>query len=102
MRNLINIRLPGPLNTSLNEDLWWIQVDDNDEIRALKPMKTMQGVSLEGEDWGGDLLSPRGVDLQINGGLGLCFTDFNVEQLPQLNALLDLLWSHGVDETAGN
>ncbi len=97
MRNLINIRLPGPLNTSLNEDLWWIQVDDNDEIRALKPMITMQGVSLEGEDWGGDLLSPRGVDLQINGGLGLCFTDFNVEQLPQLNALLDLLWSDGVE-----
>ena len=100
MRNLINIRIPGPLNTSLNEELWGVQVDENDQICSLKPMLSGAELSLKGEDWHGDLLSPRGVDLQINGGLGLSFTDFNVQQLPQLNELLDLLWSDGVEAIA--
>ncbi len=100
MRNLINIRIPGPLNTSLNEELWCVHVDDKDQICSLKPMSTVAVPSLEDEDWDGDLLSPRGVDLQINGGLGLSFTDLDVQQLPQLNDLLDLLWSDGVEAIA--
>ncbi len=100
MRNLINIRIPGPLDNSLIEKLWCIEVNENDEICSLKPMTCLQGIPIKGEDWYGDWLSPRGIDLQINGGLGLSFTDLNFEQLPQLNALLDLLWIDGVEAIA--
>ncbi len=100
MRNLINIRIPEALHASLNQQLWNIQIDENDSICALKPMLSGAAKYLHAEDWNGDWLSPRGIDLQINGGLGLSFTDLTFEQLPQLTKLLDLLWSDGVEAIA--
>jgi len=37
------------------------------------------------------------VDLQINGGLGLAFPELTPADLPQLEALLELLWRDGVE-----
>jgi N-acetylglucosamine-6-phosphate deacetylase len=58
---------------------------------------TAAGSSAAGDDWGGDWLSPAGVDLQINGGLGLAFPELTPADLPQLETLLELLWRDGVE-----
>ena len=48
-------------------------------------------------DLAGDWLSLGGVDLQINGGLGLAFPDMEVKDLPKLRQICDFLWQQGVD-----
>ena len=48
-------------------------------------------------DLGGDWLSLGGVDLQINGGLGLAFPDLEFKDLPKLKQICDFLWQQGVD-----
>ncbi len=47
-------------------------------------------------DLQGDWLSPGGVDLQINGALGLAFPDLTPDDLPQLDRICQLLWRQGV------
>lgn len=44
-----------------------------------------------------DWLSLGGVDLQINGGLGLAFPDLELKDLPKLKQICDFLWQQGVD-----
>ncbi|MEL4895900.1 N-acetylglucosamine-6-phosphate deacetylase [Crocosphaera sp. Alani8] len=48
-------------------------------------------------DAGGDWVSLGGVDLQINGGLGLAFTEIEEKHLPQLHQICEFLWHQGVD-----
>jgi N-acetylglucosamine-6-phosphate deacetylase len=48
-------------------------------------------------DLQGDWLSLGGIDLQINGALGLAFPDLAVTDLPQLKQICDFLWQQGVD-----
>ena len=45
----------------------------------------------------GDWLSLGGIDLQINGGLGLAFPDLEITDLPKLKQICDFLWEQGVD-----
>lgn len=42
-------------------------------------------------------LSPGGIDLQINGGLGLAFPDLTRDDLPKLTEIAQYLWNQGVD-----
>jgi N-acetylglucosamine-6-phosphate deacetylase len=44
----------------------------------------------------GDWLSLGGVDLQINGGLGLAFPDVQMTDFDRLRDVCDFLWSQGV------
>ena len=90
MRWLSNLRLPegGP-------QLWRIGLDGQDQIAVVEALAP--GSAAAGADWQGDWLSPGGVDLQINGGLGLAFPELTEADLPQLDALLDLLWIDGVE-----
>lgn len=44
-----------------------------------------------------DWLSLGGVDLQINGGLGLAFPDLESKDLPKLKQICNFLWQQGVD-----
>lgn len=44
-----------------------------------------------------DWLSLGGVDLQINGGLGLAFPDLEASDLPRLKQIGDFLWQQGVE-----
>jgi N-acetylglucosamine-6-phosphate deacetylase len=90
MRWLSNLRLPegGP-------QLWQIGLDGQDQIAVVEALAP--GSAAAGADWQGDWLSPGGVDLQINGGLGLAFPELTEADLPQLDALLDLLWRDGVE-----
>ncbi len=45
----------------------------------------------------GDWISLGGVDLQINGALGLAFPDVQMADFDRLNQICDYLWAQGVD-----
>jgi N-acetylglucosamine-6-phosphate deacetylase len=101
MRWLTNLRLAGD-DPNCGEaegrgqgGRWRVAVDGDGLIARVRP--TPPGSRAAGEDWGGDWLSPGGVDLQINGGLGLAFPELSLDDLPRLQALLELLWKDGVD-----
>jgi N-acetylglucosamine-6-phosphate deacetylase len=87
---LTNLRLPEEANRR-----WRVAIDGEGRIAALEPIPT--GSRAAGIDWQGDWLSPAGVDLQINGGLGLAFPELTSADLPRLEALLELLWRDGVE-----
>ena len=92
MRWLTNVRLPAC------PGLWRIALDGDNQITGLEPLPA--GTAASGGDWGGDWLSPGGVDLQINGGLGLAFPELQEGDLPRLLELLELLWRDGVEAIA--
>jgi len=48
-------------------------------------------------DLQGDWLSLGGIDLQINGALGLAFPDLELQHLPKLTQICQYLWEQGVD-----
>jgi N-acetylglucosamine-6-phosphate deacetylase len=87
-----NLRLPLPAEDGRR---WRLGVADDGRIASLQPLPP--GSCGAGDDWGGDWLSPAGIDLQINGGLGLPFPDLEPGKLPQLLQLLDHLWVDGVE-----
>lgn len=45
----------------------------------------------------GDWISLGGIDLQINGGLGLAFTDIQDKHIPKLHQICEFLWQEGID-----
>ena len=94
MRRITNLRLPKPTSNCKGE-LWWVLLDDQDIILSLNPMD--HGSAMAGDSWKGDWLSPMGIDLQMNGGLGLAFPELTFQNLPTLFNLLDRLWVDGVE-----
>jgi N-acetylglucosamine-6-phosphate deacetylase len=48
-------------------------------------------------DMAGDWVSRGGVDLQINGALGLAFPDLTAKDQGKLQEICDFLWNQGVD-----
>ena len=64
-------------------------------IKAIAPQLDLSATTLI--DLAGDWLSLGGIDLQINGGLGLAFPDLELENLPKLKQICDFLWQQGVD-----
>mgnify|MGYP001157549621 FL=1 len=97
MRRIIDVRLPAPLDRELDQ-LHQLEITSEGIIRQILPMAT--GDLTAGESWNGDWLSPRGIDLQINGGLGLAFPELKPGDLPRLIDLLDQLWADGVEAIA--
>jgi N-acetylglucosamine-6-phosphate deacetylase len=80
------------------DGLWRIGMDADQRIAAVQPLAA--GSAAAGDSWDGDWLSPMGVDLQINGGLGLAFPELTPNDLPHLLKLLELLWRDGVEAIA--
>jgi N-acetylglucosamine-6-phosphate deacetylase len=83
------------------EGLQQIKVNEQGKIEAIFPMtdninfdraRQIQTINIE-KDW----LSLGGVDLQINGGLGLAFSDLEVKDLSKLKEICAFLWQQGVD-----
>jgi len=96
MRWLSNVRLPQASPSSPSgQDRWRIGLDGDDRVQKIEALAA--GSAANGDDWGGDWLSPMGVDLQINGGLGLAFPELSTADLPRLQQLLELLWRDGVE-----
>jgi N-acetylglucosamine-6-phosphate deacetylase len=89
---LTNLRLPADPNP---DQRWRAAIDPQGTLTSLQPLAP--GSRSAGIDWHGDWLSPAGVDLQINGGLGLAFPELTPADLPRLEELLELLWRDGVE-----
>ncbi len=105
MHRITNVRLPGPLSED-GDQRYAIDLDEQGLICRIDAMGTeakqeaQQETQQTDADWNGDWLSPRGVDLQINGGLGLAFPELSESDLPRLEQLLELLWRDGVEAIA--
>ncbi len=95
MRKITNIKLPQPVKSEDENNLFSLVLDEYGNILSID--KSANRESSYDEDWCGDWLSPRAIDLQINGGLGISFTDLNFNKIPNLLTLLDRLWLDGVD-----
>ncbi|MEB3265248.1 MAG: N-acetylglucosamine-6-phosphate deacetylase [Cyanobacteriota bacterium] len=96
MHWLRNVRLPVARACRHGQHrVWRVGLADDGTIARLEP--TPSGSAVAGDDWGGDWLSPLGVDLQINGGLGLAFPELTPADAPRLDQLLQHLWADGVE-----
>jgi N-acetylglucosamine-6-phosphate deacetylase len=60
--------------------------------------ESLVGVNLPIVDVEGDWISLGGVDLQINGALGLAFPDVQMGDFERLRQICDFLWEQGVNE----
>ena len=89
MLTLTNARVPG------YEGLQQIQIQAG-TIAAIVPASLPSQDASE-LDVGGDWISLGGIDLQINGALGLAFPDLGPDNADQLGAISQLLWDQGVD-----
>ncbi|MFN9529986.1 MAG: N-acetylglucosamine-6-phosphate deacetylase, partial [Cyanobacteriota bacterium] len=86
MRWLSNVRLPQGTPCSHRRDQRWrVTIDREGRIAHFEPIGA--GSAAAGEVWNGAGLCPLGVDLQINGGLGLPFPELNAADLPKLEEL---------------
>ncbi len=91
---LINARLPGAIG------LYQIQLDPQNIIRVIQPMEGgFADVVADSPtlDLDGDWVSMGGVDLQINGALGVQFPDLKPGDEPKLQEICQFLWQQGVD-----
>ncbi|GAB4200184.1 MAG: N-acetylglucosamine-6-phosphate deacetylase [Coleofasciculaceae cyanobacterium] len=93
--DIINARVPG------YQGLQQIRLDRQGVIKTIEPMNS--ALPVEGvHEWSildvaRDWVSLGGVDLQINGGLGLAFTDLSSDNKYTLNKICQYLWHQGVD-----
>ncbi len=87
---LTNARIPGYVG------LQQLTIQ-NEVIISLQPQSSYTSADKLVLDLLGDWISLGGVDLQINGALGLAFPDLNFDTASQLAAIDQFLWRHGVD-----
>ncbi|GAP97044.1 N-acetylglucosamine-6-phosphate deacetylase [Leptolyngbya sp. NIES-2104] len=83
---IINARVPG------FDGVQQILIDD--VILEIAPQIDTDAQIL---DVAGDWISLGGVDLQINGALGLAFPDLDQENSHQLEKICQFLWNQGID-----
>lgn len=93
--DIVNARLPGYPNLQM------LAVDKTGIIQEVCPMdkvfKRVSSPDLQILDAAGDWLSLGGVDLQINGALGLAFPDLESKHMEILPKICQFLWNQGVD-----
>lgn len=87
--DIINARVPG------YSGLQQIKIDQQGIIAAITPMDN--AATVEVIDVAGDWVTLGGIDLQINGGLGLAFPDLSSADSDQLRDICQYLWQQGVD-----
>ncbi len=90
---IINARLSG------YQDLQQIILNSQGIIKSILPMRQVTVLPAEKKylDVAGDWISLGGIDLQINGGLGLAFPDLEAKDIPKLHEIGQYLWSQGID-----
>ncbi|WP_414753905.1 N-acetylglucosamine-6-phosphate deacetylase [Anabaena sp. CCY 9910] len=93
--DIINARIPG------YQDLQMLVVNQGGIIEQILPMRAgfnrVASPELQIIDVAGDWISLGGVDLQINGALGLAFPDLAAENAYLLEKICQFLWDVGVD-----
>lgn len=87
---ILNARLLG------GESLSKIAIDSQGKIAAIQPMSSPSEAVCT-LDVAGDWVTLGGVDLQINGALGLAFPDVEAQHLPLLKEICTFLGDRGVD-----
>jgi len=92
--DIINVRLPG------SQNLQQVLIRQG-QIYNIEPMESLSQpgstAEIEQLDLQGDWLSLGGVDLQINGALGLAFPDLAPQDFPKLTEICQYLWQQGID-----
>lgn len=92
---IINARIPG------YQGLQQIIVNDHGAISDIISMnqagKNPPSANLQVLDVAQDWISLGGVDLQINGALGLAFPELTSKNIDKLDEIGDFLWNLGVD-----
>ncbi len=88
--DIINARVHGC------NGLQSISIDNQGKISQILPMREAT-TDKQVLDVGGDYISLGGVDLQINGALGLAFTDLQGCDRELLQKICQFLWQQGVD-----
>ena len=93
--DIINARLLGYIG------LQQLCIDPQGRVSQILPMNTaskpVPPPDLQILDVSGDWISLGGVDLQINGALGLAFTDVETRHVASLKEICHFLWKQGVD-----
>ncbi|MCU0549878.1 MAG: N-acetylglucosamine-6-phosphate deacetylase [Leptolyngbya sp. Prado105] len=84
---IINAQVPG------FQSLQQILIEQ-DKIIKIAPYIATSTQTLDAE---GDWISLGGIDLQINGALGLAFPDLNCENAHQLDKICRVLYEQGID-----
>ncbi|ELS02464.1 N-acetylglucosamine-6-phosphate deacetylase [Xenococcus sp. PCC 7305] len=89
---IINARLIG------ESQLQTIFIGNQEQIIDILPSHESSKIKSENIlDLQGDWLSLGGVDLQINGALGLAFPDLEIQDFAKLDAICNFLWNQGID-----
>ncbi|MFB2921245.1 MULTISPECIES: N-acetylglucosamine-6-phosphate deacetylase [Aerosakkonema] len=91
--DIINARVPE------YKALQQISIDVDGIIQKISPMYVVGKPSPDKQviDVAGEWVSLGGVDLQINGALGLAFPDLNADNQDKLPEICQFLWDRGVD-----
>ncbi|HBB34270.1 MAG TPA: N-acetylglucosamine-6-phosphate deacetylase [Cyanobacteria bacterium UBA8803] len=87
---IINARVPG------YQGLQQIQIDEAGKIMEITPIAPVKQDDCQ-LDVAGDWVSLGGVDLQINGALGLAFPDLSPPDGERLHKIGQFLWNQGID-----
>lgn len=88
---IINARVVG------TSGLQAIVIDDHRAAGEPIPMTALDRLPDTSIDVAGDWISPGGLDLQINGALGLAFPELQMSDLDKLDQICRTLWAAGVD-----
>lgn len=88
MSILLNVRLPHM------SGLYCLEVVDH-QLRSILPMAKVAANAVQAIDLNGDWVSLGGVDLQINGVLGMAFPD--LRDPVELQKAASFLWGQGID-----
>lgn len=88
--NIINARVPG------YQGLQQITIDAQSQIGAIATMTDLSP-EVPSINVTGDWVSLGGVDLQINGALGLAFPDLTIGDTEKLRQICQFLWLQGID-----
>ena len=90
---IVNARLVG------RSGQWDLRVEHGQVVGVTEMKERGYDPEFGGEilDVAGDWVSLGGVDLQINGALGLAFPDLTSDRQSELHAIGEFLWNRGID-----
>ena len=76
-----------------------VEIDGSGLIQTIvsHQKSNSQTINKQTIDLQGDWLSLGGIDLQINGGLGLAFPDLELKDRDKLELICNFLWQQGID-----
>ncbi|MEO1593023.1 MAG: N-acetylglucosamine-6-phosphate deacetylase [Cyanobacteria bacterium J06632_22] len=86
---LLNARLPGRTGR------YCLEIRQH-QIKSIMPMERVMSNAIQAVDLDGDWVSLGGMDLQINGALGLAFPDLTSTALPSLAKVSSFLRDQGI------